>query len=244
MDGVLFDKDGVIGDGQALCVALHQARRAVLVREFGERAGDFYDWVMDAGHVCTAEGAAMLASLAEAEVLMAWVIRRATALDWSEARERARQVTVAADQAVDVARVPLTRGAREILEQLKRHRVPVGLLTADGRERTGNQLRHWKIASFFDVVVTDDDVAIAKPDPAGALLAAKRLGLDPQRLVLVGDSPNDWRLAEAVGMPCVALASEAPQGFSSVLATIRDFSDVIVLPPEEGKASGANSDRR
>jgi phosphoglycolate phosphatase len=45
-----------------------------------------------------------------------------------------------------------------------------------------------------------------KPDPAGALLAAERLGLEPGRMLYVGDSPTDMRTARAAGMTPVGVS--------------------------------------
>jgi phosphoglycolate phosphatase len=45
-----------------------------------------------------------------------------------------------------------------------------------------------------------------KPDPAGALLIAASLGLDPRRVLYVGDSPTDVRTARAAGMTPVGVS--------------------------------------
>ncbi|WP_243439102.1 HAD family hydrolase [Fundidesulfovibrio soli] len=44
-----------------------------------------------------------------------------------------------------------------------------------------------------------------KPDPAGALALAARLGLDTADLVLVGDTPMDVLCAKNAGMACVGV---------------------------------------
>ncbi|MCY0898133.1 MAG: HAD-IA family hydrolase [Firmicutes bacterium] len=227
--GVLFDKDGVIIDGLALCYALHQARRAVVERDFGPVAAAWYDRLMEVHGQCAQRGAAMLASLAEAEVLMTWAIRHASHIDWDEARERARQLTQEADRAVKLSDAPLTMGARGALTALKRHGVAIGMVTADASERTWAQLEYWKIRDFFDVVVTEDDVTRGKPDPACVIKAVELLGLDCTQVVLVGDSPNDWRMAAALGMPCVAVSAAWPAGFPAVRATIPNLAQISVV---------------
>ena len=45
-----------------------------------------------------------------------------------------------------------------------------------------------------------------KPDPAGALRAAASLGLEPGRMLYVGDSPTDMRTAIAAGMTPVGVS--------------------------------------
>ncbi len=50
------------------------------------------------------------------------------------------------------------------------------------------------------VVVTAQDVADGKPDPAGFLLAAERLGVDPATCLAVEDSPAGVQAAVAAGV--------------------------------------------
>src|SRR3712207_6320454 len=45
------------------------------------------------------------------------------------------------------------------------------------------------LSSFFGAIVAGDDVQHGKPDPAIFLLAAARLGVEPQRCVVVEDAP-------------------------------------------------------
>ncbi|MQY02402.1 HAD-IA family hydrolase [Actinomadura macrotermitis] len=57
------------------------------------------------------------------------------------------------------------------------------------------------------VAVTARDVAAGKPDPAGYLLAARRLGLDPARCVVVEDAPAGVAAGRAAGATVVALTT-------------------------------------
>ncbi|HSD27938.1 MAG TPA: HAD-IA family hydrolase [Vicinamibacteria bacterium] len=66
-------------------------------------------------------------------------------------------------------------------------------------------LERHAIRELVDVVVGRDDVRKVKPDPELFLLAASRLGQDPDRCVVFEDSPNGMRAALAAGMRCVAV---------------------------------------
>ena len=59
----------------------------------------------------------------------------------------------------------------------------------------------------FGAVVTADDVTRGKPDPEVFLLAAERLGVPPERCVVVEDAPPGLKAAKAAGMYCVGMAS-------------------------------------
>jgi HAD superfamily hydrolase (TIGR01509 family) len=62
----------------------------------------------------------------------------------------------------------------------------------------------------LDVIVCAADVAHTKPDPAGYLLAAAKLGVDPWRCIALEDSPNGVAAAEAAGYRVVAVPSVVP----------------------------------
>lgn len=60
----------------------------------------------------------------------------------------------------------------------------------------------------FDVIVTVDDVAHAKPDPELYVVAARRLGRPPASCLAIEDSLPGVESAVAAGMRCVAIANE------------------------------------
>ncbi|TDD68743.1 HAD family hydrolase [Jiangella aurantiaca] len=57
------------------------------------------------------------------------------------------------------------------------------------------------------VVVTADDVLRGKPHPEPYLLGAQRLGVDPERCVVVEDAPSGIAAARAAGMAVVGIVS-------------------------------------
>ena len=57
------------------------------------------------------------------------------------------------------------------------------------------------------VLVTAEDVSVGKPDPAGYLLAALRLGVEPADCVVVEDAPAGVAAGKAAGMIVVAVTT-------------------------------------
>lgn len=57
------------------------------------------------------------------------------------------------------------------------------------------------------VVVTASDVEVGKPDPAPFLLAARRLGADPARCLVVEDAVSGLTAAKAAGMATLAVTT-------------------------------------
>lgn len=62
------------------------------------------------------------------------------------------------------------------------------------------------------VVVTRDDVTEGKPSPESFLLAAERMGVQPDRALVVEDAPAGVRAARAGGFPVLGiLSSQTPE---------------------------------
>lgn len=98
-------------------------------------------------------------------------------------------------------------GVLEFLDHLSHAGIRMALATSASRQRACGTLREIGIAHHFQSVVTGDDVAAGKPDPAIYLLAAKRLELAPESLVAVEDAVSGVRSAMAAGLKCVGVAS-------------------------------------
>ena len=75
--------------------------------------------------------------------------------------------------------IPLKEGAYEILSYLKNNNYKIALATSAAKERALKQLRYADIESFFDTIVSRDDVKETKPNPDIFLKAAKRLNVNP-----------------------------------------------------------------
>lgn len=82
-----------------------------------------------------------------------------------------------------------------------------------------------KVRDCFSAIVTADDVARSKPDPACYVLTAARLGVQPRDCVAIEDTPTGASAARAAGMkvatvcqtvPAAALTAVSHRVFSSM----------------------------
>jgi len=114
-----------------------------------------------------------------------------------------------ADRAVEVyhayyaqnhAAVSLFPGIGELLSELKRRGVPMGVMTGKGIRSARITLAALGLADTFGAVVTGEDVSKQKPEPDGPLEAARQLGIAPRECAFVGDSPADVGAGKAAGM--------------------------------------------
>lgn len=89
-------------------------------------------------------------------------------------------------------------GARPLVLAARDAGVPVAIVTSAGPGWVDLSLD--ALGASVDVVVTAEDVVDGKPDPAGYLLAASRLDVDPASVAVVEDSPAGVRAAVAAGV--------------------------------------------
>ena len=103
------------------------------------------------------------------------------------------------------AGIPHRPGIIALLEWLRAHAVPRAVATSTRNPLAGHKLRQAGLAGYFEVVCTASDVAHPKPAPDVYLLAARRLGVEPARCLVLEDSPTGVRAALAAGMTPVQI---------------------------------------
>lgn len=132
--------------------------------------------------------------------------------------------TVEALESKAADQVQLMAGAREALDELKRMKKKIVVVTNNGRLGTERTLERLGLASIFDGVVTRDDVEDLKPDPSSVLRALKLVGVEAHEAILVGDSVIDVKAARAASVRSVAV----PTGPFPVARLLEEGPDFIV----------------
>jgi sugar-phosphatase len=74
------------------------------------------------------------------------------------------------------------------------------------------------------VLVSSDDVRHGKPDPEGYLIAAKRLGVAPERCLVIEDTPAGLEAARRAGMDTLGITTTFPQAELKAAICIADFT--------------------
>jgi putative hydrolase of the HAD superfamily len=119
------------------------------------------------------------------------------------------------------------------LTLLRERRTPVGILTdvpyGMPRALVQRDLDGAGLSGLFDVLLTSVEVGVRKPEPAGYLALAERLGVAPQEMLYVGNEPKDVIGAGRAGVTAVFLdragdGSHHGQQFTiSTLSNIHEF---------------------
>ena len=85
----------------------------------------------------------------------------------------------------------------------------LGIVTAGDRVIVEPQLARTGLGTLLPIRVFGDDLAVHKPDPAPLRRALELLGLadEADEVAYVGDAPTDMRMARAVGVRAIGIAS-------------------------------------
>jgi pyrophosphatase PpaX len=130
------------------------------------------------------------------------------------------------------ARTRCFPGAREAVAELAARGHPIGIVTAKAEQGAYRTLEHTGLLPLVRAVVGADSCPNAKPHPEPVLLALSRLGAEPARALLVGDSRHDVAAAKAAGA-CAAAALWGACTREELAAAGADHfvADVSEVPP-------------
>jgi len=108
-----------------------------------------------------------------------------------------------------VSKMPVYPGVRDLLDQLKSHDYPVGMVTGRHERDLQIVLKAHQLEKYFDVIVPDNKLKNPKPDPEGILLAMEKLELDRYSAFYVGDAKTDVEAAKSAGISAIAALWDA-----------------------------------
>ena len=178
IDAVLLDMDGTLVDSDA---AVERAWRA-WAAEYGVDPGAALAVAHGSPAITTVRR--LLPTLGEHELAVS----------------TARMLGLQYDDLSDTHATP---GADRLVATLDRLRIPWAVVTSADRRLAGVRLAAGGIVP--PLLITEEDVPAGKPDPAGYLLAATRLGVPPGRCLVVEDAEPGLVAGRAAGAMTAAL---------------------------------------
>lgn len=99
--------------------------------------------------------------------------------------------------------VPIKPGAAELVAALRELDIPMAVATSSHATHAVPHLTTAGVISYFDAIVTREDVTNPKPHPEPYLMAAERLRVAPAHCIAFEDSHLGVRAAHAAGMRTV-----------------------------------------
>lgn len=85
------------------------------------------------------------------------------------------------------------------------------------------------VGDRFGAILGADTLPVRKPDPEHFAETARRIGADPARSVMIGDTITDLKTARAAGVPCILTSfgfADAPLADLSPDAVVHHFSEI------------------
>jgi HAD superfamily hydrolase (TIGR01509 family) len=127
--------------------------------------------------------------------------------------------------------VPLKKGAKEFLEDLKVRGIKTGIASSNSRDMIFDTLRAHGIEQLIDSVRTSCEAGAGKPSPDVYLLVAEDLGTEPEKCLIFEDVPMGILAGKNAGMKTCAIEDEfsrAQEEKKRALADyyIQDYDDI------------------
>jgi beta-phosphoglucomutase len=187
LKGVIFDMDGVLSDSEQLvrAAAMEMFRT---VHGVNVQSSDFEPFV-GSGEECYLLGVAA---------------RHALAIEVQAAKASTNEIYYSMIK----GRLRPVRGAVRFLRRCQATGLKTALATGTRRERAGATLRELGLGETdFTGVVTGSDVTRMKPAPDIFLAAARAIGLEPDRCLVIEDALLGVRAAKSAGSYCLGLGT-------------------------------------
>ena len=128
----------------------------------------------------------------------------------------------------ELEQIPVMPNLVDLLEKLQGKKYKMAVASSSTPEIIDLILTKTDLKRYFRVIVSAQEAGKSKPEPDVFLLAVKKLGIDPEKCLVVEDSPNGIKAAKAAGMTCVAY--EGPGANSLKLQEaddiIQDYSEL------------------
>lgn len=110
----------------------------------------------------------------------------------------------------NISPADLLPGVLPFLQELRGRGIKLAI--ASSSRNSPAILTQLGMSDYFDATADGNDIARSKPDPEVFLLAAKRLGVNPENAVVVEDAESGVAAAIAGGFHCLAVGAAAGDG--------------------------------
>jgi len=122
----------------------------------------------------------------------------------------------------------LLPSVRTLIEDLHAHGVQLVLASSASKATIARVFNRFGLAPYFTHIVSGEDFAESKPNPAIFLHAAELSETSVSECVVIEDSTNGMAAAKAAGIYCIGYASPHSAGQDVRLAdlVIQDFSEL------------------
>lgn len=211
LKGAIFDLDGVI----VSTVSLHFNAWKKMFGEYGKKF-DFEDYKEKVDGIPRMSGArAILADLSDEELEKAATKKQVYFLELLEKEG-----------------VEVYDSTMDLIKQLRQNNIKVAVISSS--KNCLPILKKVGIDNLFEVIITGHDVKKGKPDPQVFLLAAQKIGLEPQDCIVFEDAVLGVEAAKRGNFSCVGVDRyRNPLRLAKADLVVNDLSEVNLEKLEE-----------
>lgn len=122
--------------------------------------------------------------------------------------------------------------AKETVTFIKKKGYKLGMVSGSTKKQIELILKKTNLYSYFDTIISCDDVVLGKPHPEGYLICSKKLNVYPHQCLVVEDSESGIKAAKNAGMKVISFNNTSQNvkadWYISNLEQIRLHFDEIV----------------
>ena len=132
--------------------------------------------------------------------------------------------------------ISIGEGAREFLSLIQQKKIRSVVGSSTERANIELAIQQHKLETYFEGLISSEDVSIGKPNPEVFLKAANVLGLPPSECLVIEDSPHGIEAGQRGGMKTLALTTTHPREVFSELKPDFIFSSLKTIDLDEVEA--------
>ena len=219
-DLLVFDKDGLMFECEQFWIEMADARLRALRRYCSVEQTVGYATMMGVktevknGEPATVfvdpTGILAIAPPTEEVVIMAAYLVDKCGIVWHEARKIAAQLFEDSDADISLDRALKPQpGYVELMKRINDLGIPYGVATSDTVDRTRDSMARYNCWDNVRFVVTSADVERGKPEPDMLEYISKSEKVPLDRMVMIGDSYVDVKMAYAAGSYGIGVTTSA-----------------------------------
>lgn len=121
----------------------------------------------------------------------------------------------------------MPEGTEEVIKILSKNYL-LGIVTNRIRNSVWEFSKLAEFKEYFRTIVSYEDTVNHKPDPDPLLLAAKRLSVQPEEAVYIGDVENDVKAGKAAGMKVIVYSQDKIPGADTYATSFKELPELMV----------------